>query len=574
VVDVSARARRHAARVQAEQAAAAARPGAGARRPDEQGVDWFGDTDFHVGVGPAGDRAAPAEWTDRLAARRASAVVTEADPWTGAFRPPADDPLSGPTGRFATREPALDGPTGRFAATDGNAATGRFTTAGSATGTMIEPPTGPITVVPTPAQRPASVDAATNRFAAVPPVAESTGVPVEPRRHRHRTSEPAAAGGLLVRAGVLAVLVALLGGGVSALAMDKTVTLVVDGTEQTLHTFASDVGSALAAVGMVPTPQDRISPAPPTELADGDEIIVERGRQLTLVEGGSERQVWTTADSVDEALRGIGVEVQPIQMSADPRAYIPLTGMSVELHVPRTVALTDGTAAPASVTTTAGTVGALLAEQGIELGPDDVSIPSGDTLLADGATVQVVRNGIGEVVENREIPPPEQVLEDPELPRGEKEIVEQGRPGEQTSIMRVYVQNGQEIRREQVRAGGMTPPEPRIIRVGTNDELAAEEEYAEEGGDGVAPPVSDRETWDRLAQCEATGNWAINTGNGYYGGLQFDARTWKAYGGDAYAALPHQASPEEQIAVATKVRDDRGGYGAWPACARKLGLPR
>jgi hypothetical protein len=88
-------------------------------------------------------------------------------------------------------------------------------------------------------------------------------------------------------------------------------------------------------------------------------------------------------------------------------------------------------------------------------------------------------------------------------------------------------------------------------------------------------PAPDREpVWDRLAQCESTGDWAIDTGNGYYGGLQFDAATWRAYGGTAFAPQAHQATREQQIAVATKVRDDRGGYGSWPACARKLGLPR
>lgn len=80
------------------------------------------------------------------------------------------------------------------------------------------------------------------------------------------------------------------------------------------------------------------------------------------------------------------------------------------------------------------------------------------------------------------------------------------------------------------------------------------------------------DAWDRLAQCESGGNWAINTGNGYYGGLQFDAQTWRAYGGTQYAPLPHQATREQQIAVATKMRDARGGYSAWPACSRKLGL--
>lgn len=88
-----------------------------------------------------------------------------------------------------------------------------------------------------------------------------------------------------------------------------------------------------------------------------------------------------------------------------------------------------------------------------------------------------------------------------------------------------------------------------------------------------APPAADG-VWDRLAQCESSGNWAINTGNGYFGGLQFDAATWRGYGGGAYAPSAHQATREQQIAVATKVRDDRGGYGSWPACAARLGLPR
>ncbi len=80
--------------------------------------------------------------------------------------------------------------------------------------------------------------------------------------------------------------------------------------------------------------------------------------------------------------------------------------------------------------------------------------------------------------------------------------------------------------------------------------------------------------WDRLAQCESTGNWAIDTGNGYFGGLQFDASTWKAYSGTQFAPLAHQATREQQIAVASRVRDDRGGYGSWPDCAARLGLPR
>jgi hypothetical protein len=83
--------------------------------------------------------------------------------------------------------------------------------------------------------------------------------------------------------------------------------------------------------------------------------------------------------------------------------------------------------------------------------------------------------------------------------------------------------------------------------------------------------AADGATWDRLAQCESTGNWSINTGNGYYGGLQFSQRTWEAFGGTAYAPRADLASREQQIATAEKTLAQQG-WGAWPACSTKLGL--
>ncbi|RPF28770.1 transglycosylase family protein [Georgenia muralis] len=79
------------------------------------------------------------------------------------------------------------------------------------------------------------------------------------------------------------------------------------------------------------------------------------------------------------------------------------------------------------------------------------------------------------------------------------------------------------------------------------------------------------ETWDALAQCESSGNWAINTGNGYYGGLQFSQSTWEAFGGTQYAARADLASREQQIATAEQTLAVQG-WGAWPACSAKLGL--
>ncbi|MFD0314053.1 LysM peptidoglycan-binding domain-containing protein [Streptomyces flavalbus] len=86
-------------------------------------------------------------------------------------------------------------------------------------------------------------------------------------------------------------------------------------------------------------------------------------------------------------------------------------------------------------------------------------------------------------------------------------------------------------------------------------------------GDAAA---ADGGVWDRIAQCESGGNWHINTGNGYYGGLQFSASTWRAYGGTAYAPTADGATREQQIAVATKVQQAQG-WGAWPTCSARAG---
>ena len=101
------------------------------------------------------------------------------------------------------------------------------------------------------------------------------------------------------------------------------------------------------------------------------------------------------------------------------------------------------------------------------------------------------------------------------------------------------------------------------------------------GGAGMAIPLigtgvahaADVDTWNKVAACESTSNWSINTGNGYYGGLQFTQSTWEAYGGTRYAPRADLASKDQQIAVAEKVLDGQGP-GAWPVCSVQAGLTR
>jgi hypothetical protein len=118
--------------------------------------------------------------------------------------------------------------------------------------------------------------------------------------------------------------------------------------------------------------------------------------------------------------------------------------------------------------------------------------------------------------------------------------------------------------------GACTPEEVQMWQAWHAEDPAAAEAFAA----GLQPqpaPASEGTVWDDLAECESGGNWAINTGNGYYGGLQFLGSTWNAYGGREFASRADQASREQQIVVAERILDDVG-WGAWPSCSRRLGL--
>ena len=78
-------------------------------------------------------------------------------------------------------------------------------------------------------------------------------------------------------------------------------------------------------------------------------------------------------------------------------------------------------------------------------------------------------------------------------------------------------------------------------------------------------------TWDRIAHCESGGRWHINTGNGYYGGLQISPGTWRGYGGKHFAALPSRATKAEQIRIGERIKRGQG-WRAWPSCSARLGL--
>jgi hypothetical protein len=119
--------------------------------------------------------------------------------------------------------------------------------------------------------------------------------------------------------------------------------------------------------------------------------------------------------------------------------------------------------------------------------------------------------------------------------------------------------------------GACTPEEVQQWQAWHAQDPAGAEAFLSQLQAAPAPESGATDVWDRIAQCESGGNWSINTGSGYYGGLQMLGSTWQAYGGLEFAPRADLATREQQIVVAERIRADVG-YGAWPACSRKLGL--
>src|SRR5206468_5089574 len=109
----------------------------------------------------------------------------------------------------------------------------------------------------------------------------------------------------------------------------------------------------------------------------------------------------------------------------------------------------------------------------------------------------------------------------------------------------------------------------RVLRGGAVSLGAAAVGIGATVGVGTSPASAATHDWSGVAQCESGGNWAINTGNGFYGGLQFTNGTWAGYGGTAYAPRADLATPAQQVAVAEKVLAGQG-IGAWPVCGKRL----
>jgi resuscitation-promoting factor RpfB len=389
---------------------------------------------------------------------------------------------------------------------------------------------------------------------------------------------------MLAVGGVAVAVVA--GGTTAAMAFDHSVKLTVDGSSETVHTFGDTVAEVLASEGIAPGEKDAVTPSLDSAVGDGSHISFTYGRPLTLTVDGEKRQAWVTALSVSAALEQLGIRAENAKLSVSRSTGISRRGLTLVINLPKAVTLIDGTT-QRQLTTTAGTVQQLLDEAGANLDTDDVAEPIADTRLVNGAIVKIRRIEMKQETITQAVDHATTEEPDDTIVKGQKKTVTKGVAGEKTQIFDVRYENGTEVSRAMLSEVVTKEPVTAVVRVGTKAPAPSPSPSASPSSSGSssssssappsskpAPPISDEAVWDALAECESGGNWSINTGNGYYGGLQFSASTWKSVGGTQYAPLPHQATREQQIAAAIVLRDKTGGYGSWPACSRKLGLPQ
>jgi hypothetical protein len=151
---------------------------------------------------------------------------------------------------------------------------------------------------------------------------------------------------------------------------------------------------------------------------------------------------------------------------------------------------------------------------------------------------------------------------------GTSSVVSAGVNGTARASYDVVYVNGKAAKRTLIATAQLTAPKAQIVRVGTKSRPTPPPAPVS-GGGATPPPNTSGLNWDAVAQCESGGNWHINTGNGFYGGLQFDYGTWLSNGGGAYAPRADLATREQQIAVANRLYAARGS-SPWPVCGRYL----
>lgn len=370
------------------------------------------------------------------------------------------------------------------------------------------------------------------------------------------------------------VAVTATGGGMAAAAV-KDVTLSVDGQQVAVRTMAPTVDSMLAKREIAVGERDIVTPVAGTRLIDGQEITVRFARLVKLTIDGQPAEFWTTATTVEEALAEYGLHDPAARISVDRSMALGREGLTLSATTSKLIHLTaDG--AVADLQSTALTVADLLIEAGITLDEDDRVTPALDAATTEDLNVVVQRVASTQQQTKVAVNFTTTRTNDPTLAKGTTKVTTQGKKGEKAQTWQLVTVDGVNESRTLVNEQITIAPVTKQILVGTKvaavaPRVATTSAPRSATSAPATTTVPSGSVWDRLAQCESGGRWSINSGNGYYGGLQFSRSTWLAYGGGAYAPTANLATREQQIAIGVKTQASQG-WGAWPSCTLKLGI--
>jgi uncharacterized protein YabE (DUF348 family) len=343
------------------------------------------------------------------------------------------------------------------------------------------------------------------------------------------------------------------------MSMDKSVRLTVDGEVRAVSTYASTVAGVLDDAGLTVGDHDTLAPAADAKVSDGSEIVLRRGRLVTLTVDGRPRQVWVTATTVEEALQQVGYRQTGLFVSANRSERLPLEGYELTLRTPKTVTIVaDGK--KRRLTTTAPTVGDVMDEAGVRVDGDDTVSQLATAMVRAGMTVTVTRVATRTTTSEAQIEYKTVEKADPKAEVGSRTVKTKGVTGlQQVTRVQTYV-NGKLTSTRVARIVVVRAPVDEVVVVGPEPpptQPAGCEDFPTTGG----------LNWCGLAKCESGLNPnAYNPAGPYYGLYQFDQGTWSSAGG---TGSPSGKSVAEQTAIAYNLYQARGA-SPWPVCGRQL----
>jgi uncharacterized protein YabE (DUF348 family) len=360
--------------------------------------------------------------------------------------------------------------------------------------------------------------------------------------------------------GVAALVVAA--GSVGVAHYDKAVQVSVDGQPTSVHVLGSTVADVLDKQDIAVGPHDVVVPSLGSSVDDGDHISVRYGRKLTVTVDGQTKEYWTTATTVDSALKDLGIRAEGAVLSASRSQPLGRGGLTLAVTTPKKVVfVADGK--KRTVTTTGTTVFGMLAELGVVKKVDDIVTPAMPTALDDGMKVVLKRVTIKKVSTTESVAYPVTKVKDSSLYKDQTKVVTAGKKGSKTVVRQKTWVDGKLTTTKVLSQKVLKKPVAAVVKVGTKSRPTTTRDAGNTSGAGIN--LANAAMWDRIAQCESGGNWHINTGNGYYGGLQFATSSWLANGGDDFASRADLASRAEQITVANRYYA-KAGLGPW-GCA-------